>query len=128
MKGFGYTCMSTCLSVAACLAAAPSDALGARARRTTAIRGIGSVRAEATFFRNGEDRSSWTTMTLEGSSPAAACGSKLVADLLGFGGIRRSREADHACTALELDGVGHCPQLEATDRLLEHLLPFPEAA
>jgi pimeloyl-ACP methyl ester carboxylesterase len=27
-----------------------------------------------------------------------------------------------------LEGVGHCPQLEATDRLLEHLLPFPEAA
>jgi pimeloyl-ACP methyl ester carboxylesterase len=27
-----------------------------------------------------------------------------------------------------LEGVGHCPQLEATGRLLEHLLPFPEAA
>ena len=26
-----------------------------------------------------------------------------------------------------LDGVGHCPQLEATDRLLELLLPFPAA-
>jgi pimeloyl-ACP methyl ester carboxylesterase len=24
-----------------------------------------------------------------------------------------------------LDGVGHCPQLEATERLLELLLPFP---
>ena len=26
-----------------------------------------------------------------------------------------------------LDGVGHCPQLEATERLLELLLPFPAA-
>jgi pimeloyl-ACP methyl ester carboxylesterase len=31
-------------------------------------------------------------------------------------------------THLELlEGVGHCPQLEATDRLLELLLPFPAA-
>jgi hypothetical protein len=27
-----------------------------------------------------------------------------------------------------LEGVGHCPQLEATERLLELLLPFPAAA
>jgi pimeloyl-ACP methyl ester carboxylesterase len=26
-----------------------------------------------------------------------------------------------------LDGIGHCPQLEATERLLELLLPFPAA-
>jgi pimeloyl-ACP methyl ester carboxylesterase len=26
-----------------------------------------------------------------------------------------------------LEGVGHCPQIEATDRLLELLLPFPAA-
>ena len=26
-----------------------------------------------------------------------------------------------------LEGVGHCPQLEATERLLELLLPFPAA-
>jgi len=26
-----------------------------------------------------------------------------------------------------LEGVGHCPQLEATGRLLELLLPFPAA-
>jgi pimeloyl-ACP methyl ester carboxylesterase len=31
-------------------------------------------------------------------------------------------------TQLELlEGVGHCPQLEATGRLLELLLPFPAA-
>jgi pimeloyl-ACP methyl ester carboxylesterase len=32
----------------------------------------------------------------------------------------------HATRALELiEGCGHCPQLEATGRLLELLLPFP---
>jgi len=47
--------------------------------------------------------------------------------MVSHSGARHVLEAVPQARYVELDGCGHCPQLEATERLLELPLPFPAA-
>jgi hypothetical protein len=71
------------------------------------LRGLGEIRASAQFFSEGSHRSSWVTFACQDADHAAICGSKFMADLLGFGGIKAIQDASLPGTVLGLEGAGY---------------------
>ncbi len=83
----------------ACSASAQETLEGYRA----AARGFGDV---LRIYRQSEQQGSWTTFQAEDAVHARIVGSKRLADLLGFGDLKRVSDRRFPGTVLELDGAG----------------------
>ncbi len=68
-------------------------------------RGFGSVKVELRSM-DAQRKTSWTTFTAEDEEHAKDLGSKRLADLLGFGDLKRMPDSKLPGTVLELDGAG----------------------
>lgn len=72
-----------------------------------AMRGYGEVQVQAQFFGEGAARSSWITFRAADAARATVVGSKLLADLLGFGDLKlRANATGLPGTLVELEGTG----------------------
>lgn len=69
-------------------------------------RGFGDVEVSLRFFGRDGEQSSWTTFVSEDSAHAEVCGSKRLADLLGFGDLRPIAGSGLPGTVLELKDAG----------------------
>lgn len=78
-------------------------ALAGESRGAADLRGLGKI--EALCRESGGGKSSWTTLKTGSAELAAACGSKLLADLTGFGDVK-IWDGGLPGTNLKLDGTG----------------------
>ena len=78
-------------------------ALAGESRGAADLRGLGKI--EALCRESGGGKSSWTTLKAGSAELAAACGSKLLADLTGFGDVK-IWDGGLPGTNLKLDGTG----------------------
>ncbi|HJH02494.1 MAG TPA: hypothetical protein K8W19_00530 [Victivallis vadensis] len=78
-------------------------AIAGESRGAADLRGLGKI--EALCRESGGGKSSWTTLKAGSAELAAACGSKLLADLTGFGDVK-IWDGGLPGTNLKLDGTG----------------------
>ena len=71
------------------------------------VRGIGDIRVELRTYGEGEQQHSWTTFNAQDAERARILGSKRLADLLGFGDIKRVTDGTLPGTLLKLEGAGY---------------------
>jgi len=72
-----------------------------------AARGFGDVKVTLQDFSDQKQKSSWTRFDCEDAAHAELTASKRMADLLGFGDIKKSKDSDFAGILLELPGAGY---------------------
>ena len=70
---------------------------------SASLRTLGKIDATARVYQQGA--SSWITLTASDAASARACGSKLLADLLGFGDAKRVSAGALPGTRVDLPGV-----------------------
>ena len=73
---------------------------------TAELRGFGRLEMTSRFAGAGNSRSAWVTFKAADAQKAAVCGSKLLADLTGFGDLQVKANASLSGTVLELADAG----------------------
>ncbi|MEI8197605.1 MAG: hypothetical protein WCI73_17055, partial [Phycisphaerae bacterium] len=109
-RGWRFT-HRTCVAVAAAmvifagLGAARGAAGPAEASFQADARGFGPVKVGLRYFGANQENS-WTNFAAADAEHAKVCGSKRLADLLGFGDLKVVADSGLPGTVLELHGAG----------------------
>lgn len=76
------------------------------ARNPVELRDIGMLQVESKYVGLAPGRSSWITLHAQDEEKAAKCGSKYLADVLGYGDVKIVRDPALPGTVLALEGTG----------------------
>ncbi|MDR3708150.1 MAG: hypothetical protein P4L33_07600 [Capsulimonadaceae bacterium] len=92
------SCVAAAFAVAACAAAASGDT----ALKPVILRGFGTLTVTPRLYP--ATKSSWITFKAQGEAHATICGSKFIADMIGFGDVKPVKGTGLPGDVLALDG------------------------